>query len=192
MKIIDVPVVASDADKKAAEADIADATSKLTAAASNTAAGNVVRQASSLLPFSDVYKTKEAFPSMISAALDSTAVGSVKSAAFDPMTNTYYTYKVLGKTTQPDSVLFRQIGVIGKDEVDIAKKADSIMTALNGGAKFKDIAKSEEDVLSLALFPQVAPKFIANRDNPVAAPDAAPASKADPNAVRELYVEYKF
>ena len=78
VKIIDVPVVASDADKKAAEADIADATSKLTAAASNTAAGNVVRQASSLLPFSDVYKTKEAFPSMISAALDSTAVGSVK------------------------------------------------------------------------------------------------------------------
>ena len=63
---------------------------------------------------------------MISAALDSTAVGSVKSAAFDPMTNTYYTYKVLGKTTQPDSVLFRQIGVIGKDEVDIAKKADSM------------------------------------------------------------------
>ena len=58
--------------------------------------------------------------------------------------------------------------------------------------EFKDIAKSEEDVLSLALFPQVAPKFIANRDNPVAAPDAAPASKADPNAVRELYVEYKF
>ena len=47
-------------------------------------------------------------------------------------------------------------------------------------------------MLSLALFPQVAPKFIANRDNPVAAPDAAPASKADPNAVRELYVEYKF
>ena len=59
VKIIDVPVVASDADKKAAEADIADATSKLTAAASNTAAGNVVRQASSLLPFSDVYKTRK-------------------------------------------------------------------------------------------------------------------------------------
>ena len=61
--------------------------------------------------------------------------------------------------------------------------------------EFKGIAKSEEDVLSLALFPQVAPKFIANRDNPAtqAAPAAAPApTKADPNAVRELYVEYKF
>ena len=45
--------------------------------------------------------------------------------------------------------------------------------------EFKDIAKSEEDVLSCAMFPQVAPKFLAERDKP------AP----DPNAVRELFVE---
>lgn len=141
IKIIDVAVVASDADKKAAEAEINEAASKLAAATSNATAGNVTRQATSLLPYSDVYKTKDAFPAMISSLLDSTAVGSVKTPAFDPMTNTYYTYKVLGKTTQADSVLFRQIGVIGKDEADIAKKADSIMTALNGGAQFKDIAK---------------------------------------------------
>ena len=141
VKVIDVQVTASEADKKAAEADMADAAAKLTAATSNTAAGNVVRQASSLVPYSDVLKKKDAFPSMISAALDSAAVGVVTTPAFDPMTNTYYTYKVLEKTTQVDSVLFRQIGVIGKDEADIAKKADSIMTALNGGANFKDIAK---------------------------------------------------
>ena len=57
-------------------------------------------------------------------------------------------------------------------------------------AEYADIAKSEEDVLSLALFPQVAPKFLAKRD---AAPEeAAPAAvAADPNAVRELYVEWK-
>ena len=141
VKIIDVLVMASDADKKAAEADMADAASKLTAATTNATAGNAVRQAASLLTYSDVYKTKEAFPSMISATIDSTAVGSVTAPAFDPMTNTYYTYKLLGKTTQPDSVLFRQMGVIGKDEADIAKKSDSIMTALNSGAAFKDIAK---------------------------------------------------
>ena len=62
--------------------------------------------------------------------------------------------------------------------------------------EFKDIAKSDEDVLSLALFPQVAPKFLAWRDGPhdepAAAPAAAPAKKpADPNAVRELFVEFK-
>ena len=50
-------------------------------------------------------------------------------------------------------------------------------------------------MLSLALFPQVAPKFLAYRDNPKAeeaapaAAPAAPAKAADPNAVRELTVQ---
>ena len=60
--------------------------------------------------------------------------------------------------------------------------------------RFKDIAKSDEDVLSLALFPQVAPKFIEKRDHsaaPTAAAPAAPKLAADPNAIRELYVEWK-
>ena len=52
-----------------------------------------------------------------------------------------------------------------------------------------------EDVLSLALFPQVAPKFLAWRDGPhdepAAAPAAPKAAPADPNAVRELFVEFK-
>lgn len=141
VKIIDVQVVASEADKKAAEEELADAAAKLASATTNATAGNAVRQAASLVPYSDVYKTKTAFPTMIASLLDSTAVGTVAKPAFDAMTNTYYTYKVLGKTTQADSVLFRQIGVIGKDEADIAKKADSIVTALNAGAQFKDIAK---------------------------------------------------
>ena len=141
VKVIDVQVTASNADKKAAEAEMADAASKLASATNNTTAGNVVRQATSLLTYSDVFKTKDAFPAMISSNLDSAAVGSVKAPAYDAMTNTYYTYKVLGKKTEADSVLFRQVGVIGKDEADIAKKADSIMTALNSGANFKDLAK---------------------------------------------------
>ena len=141
VKVIDVQVTASNADKKAAEAEMAEAASKLASATNNTTAGNVVRQATSLLTYSDVFKTKDAFPAMISSNLDSAAVGSVKAPAYDAMTNTYYTYKVLGKKTEADSVLFRQVGVIGKDEADIAKKADSIMTALNSGANFKDLAK---------------------------------------------------
>jgi len=45
----------------------------------------------------------------------------------------------------------------------------------------KEFAKSEEDVLSYALFPQVAGKFIAERDNP--------KPTVDPNAPRELFIE---
>ena len=45
----------------------------------------------------------------------------------------------------------------------------------------------DEDVLSYALFPQVARKFMEARNNPK---PAEPEKKAaDPNAVRELYVE---
>lgn len=62
-------------------------------------------------------------------------------------------------------------------------------------AEFQDIAKSDEDVLSLALFPQVAPKFLAYRDSPHKetnpALDAKSVSPSDPNAVRELHVEYR-
>lgn len=141
IKIIDIQVVASEADRKAAQADLEEAAKKLEDAANNTIAGNVVRQATSAIAYSDVYKTKDAFPTMISVQLDSAAVGTVAKPAYDPMTNTYYTYKVLGKTTQADSVLFRQIGVVGKDADDIAKKADSIMNALSAGSSFKDLAK---------------------------------------------------
>lgn len=141
LKIVDVAVTASEADKAAALKDMQEAESKLAAASNNASAGNVVRQASSLVQYADIYKTKNAYPSMIASALDSMAVGSVAHTKYDPMTNSFYTFKLLGKESQPDSVLFRQIAVIGKDEADISKKADSIMAAISNGANFKDIAK---------------------------------------------------
>ena len=45
--------------------------------------------------------------------------------------------------------------------------------------------------MSLALFPQVAPKFIEKRDAPKTAPAAPAAKPADDTGVRELYVEWK-
>ena len=51
--------------------------------------------------------------------------------------------------------------------------------------KEKGLGKSEEDVLSYALFPQVAEKFLAKRDK---APEAKP-SNTDENGVRSLIVE---
>ena len=66
---------------------------------------------------------------------------------------------------------------IAPEDVITCRPADQLEPELKKyKEEFKGIAKSEEDVLSLALFPQVAPKFIANRDNPAtqAAPAAAP------------------
>ena len=50
--------------------------------------------------------------------------------------------------------------------------------------EFKAITKSDEDVLSCALFPQVAPKFLEERDRP-----KTPEATTDENTVRELFVE---
>lgn len=84
---------------------------------------------------------------------------------------------------------------ITPEEVITCRPADLLKPELpKYREEFKDIAKSEEDILSLALFPQVAPKFLAWRDGPGTPPQAAPteakaAAAVDPNAVRELYVE---
>ena len=145
LKVVDVKVVASDADKKALEKEMNESYKKLEAAADNDAAGNVVRQATSLVNYTNVYKTKDAFPQMIASLLDgdstSLSAGALVKPTYDAMSNTYYTLRVMGKTTQADSVLFRQIAVVGKDASDSDKKADSIMNALSAGASFKDIAK---------------------------------------------------
>lgn len=77
---------------------------------------------------------------------------------------------------------------IGDDKVITCRPADLLEPELE---KYKEetkgFAKSEEDVLSYALFPQVAKKFFDVRDGRIAAP-AAPAKKAD-NGVREIFVQ---
>lgn len=77
---------------------------------------------------------------------------------------------------------------IGDDKVITCRPADLIEPELEKYAKEmkeKGLGKSEEDVLSYALFPQVAEKFLAKRDK---APEAKP-SNTDENGVRSLIVE---
>ncbi len=55
---------------------------------------------------------------------------------------------------------------IGDQEVITCRPADLLANEMDElRAKVSDIAKCEEDVLSCALFPQVAPEFIKKRDN---------------------------
>ena len=75
---------------------------------------------------------------------------------------------------------------IGNDEVITCRPADLLQPEL---AKYRaeagDLIRSDEDVLSYALFPQVASKFLDKRNNP----EKYAAPKEDPNAVRVLYVD---
>jgi len=76
---------------------------------------------------------------------------------------------------------------IGDDEVITCRPADLIEPELlKYKEETKDFAKSEEDVLSYALFPQVAKKFFDIRDGRVEQPKKEPKKE---NEVIELYVE---
>jgi len=79
---------------------------------------------------------------------------------------------------------------IGSDEVITCRPADLLSPELEGYKKeIADRMKQEEDVLSYALFPQVAPKFFDIRDGKVEAPKKESAPKNDDGGVRTLYVE---
>ncbi|MBR0081184.1 MAG: pyruvate carboxylase subunit B [Clostridia bacterium] len=84
---------------------------------------------------------------------------------------------------------------IGDAEVITCRPADLLEPELEKyRAEIKDRIRQEEDVLSYALFPQVATKFFDARDAAEAAKNAAkpepkPEPEDDPNEVREIYVE---
>lgn len=141
IKYIDVAVTPSDEDRTEAMTEMNEAYNQLAEAASNTAAGNVCRQQTSATQYTNLLKQKEAYPNYIASLLDSTAVGTTVKPQFDVMTGYYYTFRVLDKQTQADSVLYRQLAVAAKDETASKKSADSIVVALNGGAQFAEIAK---------------------------------------------------
>lgn len=145
LKYIDVAIVASDEDREAAQKDMDENQQKLADAADSKAIATLVHNASSLLSYSDVLKKKDAFPAFIQARLegDSTAlqVGQTTPVVFDAANNLYYTLRLLEKTTQADSVLFRGITITGKDEKDVAHKADSVVNALKAGTAFAEMAK---------------------------------------------------
>lgn len=141
IQYIDVAVVPSESDRQEAEATMEEAYNQLAAAATNTAAGNVCRQNTSLVLYTDILKKKEAYPTMIANQLDSMAVGQTSKPEYDAMTNTYYTLRLLDKKTEADSVLYRSLGVPADDEAQSLAKADSIVGAIKAGATFAEIAK---------------------------------------------------
>ena len=100
-----------------------------------------VRKAQSQVPYTGILATRKAFSSDIAAKLDSMQVGQVCAPFETKYDNTLNVIKLISKTQLPDSVEYRQIQV-GGETVDAARKtADSIYTALKGGADFEALAK---------------------------------------------------
>ena len=138
IKYIDIQVTASAADRAALQKEFAGYQTSLATAEDPT---EVVRKSGSTVPYLGVAAPKAFFPTDIAGRLDSMAVGSVWGPVANPMDNSMNLVKLMGKTSLPDSVQIRQIQIAGATPDAAKKTADSVYTALQGGADFATIAK---------------------------------------------------
>ena len=138
IKYVDVQVKASAADRAALQKEFVNYDSELAAAADPS---DVVRKSTSLVSYLGVPVTKDAFPYDIAQHLDSMAVGSTSKVIENKGDNTLNIIKLISKQQLPDSIQFRVIQVGGATTAEAAKRADSVYTAIKGGADFEVIAK---------------------------------------------------
>ena len=75
------------------------------------------------------------------ARLDSVAVGGVFGPYYNAADNTINSFKKLEVANMADSIQFRQIQVTGDTQARAQQLADSIFTALKGGANFAELAQ---------------------------------------------------
>ncbi len=138
IKYISKKVMASESDREELMKEMQGIAEKLAAAEDPT---QIVRSSNSLVPYSNILITKRGVPYDIQKKLDSISVGSLVGPYYNETDNTDNIIKLIAKTEAPDSIKFRQIQVVGATPEELQQRADSIMTALNGGAVFDSIAK---------------------------------------------------
>ena len=138
IKYVDFQVLPSAADRAALMKTINDARQKLE---SGAAPAEIVRKAQSQIAYSGIAATKRAFTPDVATKLDSMQVGQVTALFETAYDNTINVVKLINKVQAPDSVEYRQIQVGGATVEAARKTADSIYTALQGGAEFEAIAK---------------------------------------------------
>ncbi len=148
-KVIDVVVTPSDEDRKEIEKEFETYFTELDSAHSEKEIMQAVRNSGSDIPYNKVMKSVNAYPIYIKSLIDGTdsvtlAVGQTSKPRFDQMSNKFYTVKLVGKETLPDSVLQRRMLISGKDNKDRSARVDSVMQALTatGGSNFSAIAKT--------------------------------------------------
>ena len=139
VKFIDVQVTASEADKAALQKEMDEYTAQLAAEQDNYA--TFIRTTESTVPYVDLLYTTRSLPSDVVARLDSAAIGQVYGPYYNAADNSMNTFKKLAKAAVADSIEFRQIQIAGSDLAKRKALADSIYTAIKGGADFAAIAE---------------------------------------------------
>ncbi|MBQ8450565.1 MAG: SurA N-terminal domain-containing protein [Bacteroidaceae bacterium] len=146
IKYVSYKVVPSEQDREALRAEIAEQVNTL---AQGSDYANIVRAASSEVPYSQLAWAKSRFPEEVRLRLDSVKVDEVEGPIYNASDNSFTVFKNLGKVTLPDSVLYRVLPVNDK------ALADSLLNVLKNNGNFKEIstkyAQTKNDSLWLTL-----------------------------------------
>ena len=139
IKYIDFRVTPSDADRQEVLNEVTEYSNQLADITNDF--GAFIRSTGSTAIYADIPVNRNVLPSDVASRLDSTAVGEVYGPYYNQTEDSYNAFKIVAKTTAPDEIEFRQIQVYTDTEAKTTALADSIYTALKGGANFADIAQ---------------------------------------------------
>ena len=138
IKYIDVLVTPSEADRAELLNEVTEYANQLKDATEMAA---FIRSTGSVVPFSEVAINKAVYPSDITTRIDSVKIGDVYGPYYNQADDSYNAMMVMGKEAIADSIQFRQIQVYAETADKTKTLADSIYTALKGGADFAKIAE---------------------------------------------------
>ena len=139
IKYIDVRVTPSEADRKAVQDEVTEFSSQLAATTDNYA--TFIRSTGSSVAYADIPVNKSVLPSDVASRLDSTSVNDIYGPYYNQADDSYNVFKLIAKTTAPDSIQLRQIQVAADTEEKTASLADSIFNAIKGS--FRQAARRD-------------------------------------------------
>lgn len=135
IKYIAVDIRPSKEDYDKAQAEMEELKSEL---AGSVKVADVVNE-NSEVPYMDAFFTEKAFDPELKQFATTAEVGAVYGPVFE--NDKYRLFKLVDKTTAPDSVKVSHIMLAGKSEAETKTLADSLLNVLKNGGDFEALAK---------------------------------------------------